>query len=100
MGVFKRLFGIKKEKDGEKERKRRSREIVEEWLEQEERRRQKIVEEWGETERQLARRTALMQFFERRGYSYPQKQKLPWAVKMHKMYPDLSEFKCNTNDFY
>lgn len=40
----------------------------------------------------LERESMLMEFFERRGVSWPSKERLPWTVKMNNLYPDLSEF--------
>ena len=43
--------------------------------------------------RELAHQTSMMDFYERRGRSWPSKESLPWKVKMNDIYPDLSEFQ-------
>lgn len=43
--------------------------------------------------RQLQKESSLMDFFARRGKSWPSRESLPWTVKMNNLYPDLSEFQ-------
>ena len=40
----------------------------------------------------LHRESAMLEFFERRGLSWPTRERLPWKVKLNNIYPDLSEF--------
>ena len=40
----------------------------------------------------LHRESMMMDFYARRGVSWPTREPLPWKVKLNNLYPDLSEF--------